>query len=220
MRVSISLTRHGWAGGPSRIRAAPPETPPAAEDAGLDTVWVADHLLQVEPGADRSEPILEAGTTLGFLAARTERGRLGGRVSPVTYRPPALLIKAVSTLDALSGGRARFGVGAGYHEEEARAFGLPLPPTAERFAVLEDTLRLAHRMFASDAGPFAGTRIRAERPVNVPAPARRPPILVGGTGERRTLRLVASYADACNLFDIPDGGQTLRRKPDVLAPHR
>jgi F420-dependent oxidoreductase-like protein len=213
--MSLNVTDFSWPEGLAGLTTVAR----AADAAGFDALWVSDHLLQAAPGSAEDSPMLEAYTTLGYLAARTRRIALGTLVSAVTYRPPALLIKAVSTLDALSGGRARFGVGAGYHEEEARAFGLPLPPTAERFAVLEDTLRLAHRMFAGDAGPFAGTRIRAERPVNVPAPARRPPILVGGTGERRTLRLVASYADACNLFDIPDGGQTLRRKLDVLARH-
>jgi alkanesulfonate monooxygenase SsuD/methylene tetrahydromethanopterin reductase-like flavin-dependent oxidoreductase (luciferase family) len=216
MRVSISLTRHGWAGGPSRIRAALTETVTAAEDAGLDTVWVADHLLQVEPGADRSEPILEAGTTLGFLAARTERVRLGAMVSAVTFRPPALLIKAVTTLDALSGGRAWFGVGAGHAVDEAAAMGLPFPPTGERFDHLADTVALALRMWSGDDSPFEGRRTAAAAPLGSPRPIRRPPIMIGGTGERRTLPLVARHGDACNVFDIPDGGATVRHKLDVL----
>jgi alkanesulfonate monooxygenase SsuD/methylene tetrahydromethanopterin reductase-like flavin-dependent oxidoreductase (luciferase family) len=128
-----------------------------------------------------------------------------------------LLIKAVSTLDSLSGGRAWFGVGTGYDEREAAQMGLPLPAVAERYERLEDTLRLAHRMWADDDSPFAGTHVRAERPINRPVPARRPRILIGGSGEKRTLPLVARYADACNLPDIPDGGVTLRRKLDVLA---
>jgi alkanesulfonate monooxygenase SsuD/methylene tetrahydromethanopterin reductase-like flavin-dependent oxidoreductase (luciferase family) len=138
-------------------------------------------------------------------------------VTAVTFRPATLLIKAVTTLDVLSGGRAWLGVGAGYDEREAAEMGLPLPPMAERFERLEDTLRLAHQMWAGDESPFVGKHVRAERPVNSPNAARRPRILIGGSGERRTLPLVARYADACNLPDIPDGGVTLRRKMDVLA---
>ena len=140
-------------------------------------------------------------------------------MSAVTFRPPALLIKAVSTLDVLSGGRARLGVGAGYHAEEATNMGLPLPPTRERFEHLEDTLRLARQMFDGDDSAFTGQRHRLARPINRPAPRHRPSILVGGTGEQRTLRLVAEYADACNVFDIPDGGVTITRKLAVLAEH-
>ena len=144
--------------------------------------------------------------------------RLGAAVSAVTFRPPSLLIKAVTTLDVLSGGRAWFGVGAGYHEDEASAMELPLPPVAERFERLEDTLRLALQMWSGDSAPFHGRRHHLERPVGNPLPLARPhpPILIGGMGERKTLRLVAQYADACNLFDIPDGGKTIRRKLDVL----
>jgi alkanesulfonate monooxygenase SsuD/methylene tetrahydromethanopterin reductase-like flavin-dependent oxidoreductase (luciferase family) len=142
-------------------------------------------------------------------------------VTGVTYRPPALLVKAVTTLDVLSGGRAWLGVGAGYHEEEARTMGLPLPPTAERFERLDETLRIAVQMWSGDDAPFEGTYYRLARPVNSPPPVRRPhpPILVGGMGERQTLRLVARYADACNLFDVPDGGKTIRHKLAVLAQH-
>ncbi|HEY6709409.1 MAG TPA: TIGR03560 family F420-dependent LLM class oxidoreductase, partial [Actinomycetota bacterium] len=165
--------------------------------------------------------MLEAYTTLGFLAARTERVRLGTMVTGVTFRPPALLVKAVTTLDVLSGGRAWLGLGAGYHGEEAEAMGLPLPPTAERFERLEETLAIAMRMWAGDETPFAGEHYRLQRPAASPPPLRRPhpPVLIGGTGERKTLRLVARYADACNLFDIPDGGATVKHKLEVLARH-
>jgi alkanesulfonate monooxygenase SsuD/methylene tetrahydromethanopterin reductase-like flavin-dependent oxidoreductase (luciferase family) len=165
--------------------------------------------------------MLETYTTLGFLAARTTRVQFGALVSPVTFREPAVLIKSVTTLDVLSGGRAWLGIGAGYQADEAAAMGLPLPPQAERFDRLEETLRLAAHMWAGDTAPFHGTYYRLDEPVARPLPVRRPhpPILVGGTGERRTLRLVAQYADACNVFDIPDGGTTVRRKLDVLARH-
>jgi alkanesulfonate monooxygenase SsuD/methylene tetrahydromethanopterin reductase-like flavin-dependent oxidoreductase (luciferase family) len=165
--------------------------------------------------------MLEAYTTLGYLAARTDRIRLGTMVTGVTFRPPALLIKAVTTLDVLSGGRAWLGVGAGYHSDEAQAMGLPLPPRRERFDVLADTLALARQMWAGERRPFAGATLKLGDPVGSPLPISRPgpPILVGGMGESRTLPLVARYADACNLFDIPDGGQTIRHKLSVLASH-
>jgi F420-dependent oxidoreductase-like protein len=165
--------------------------------------------------------MLEAYTTLGFLVAQTERVRLGALVTAVTFRPPALLIKAVTTLDVLSGGRVWLGIGAGYHEQEARAMGLALSPPRERFQRLEETLRLALQMWSGDDAPFEGTHYRLTQPLNIPNALRRPhpPILVGGMGERQTLRLVARYADACNLFDIPDGGKTVAHKLAVLARH-
>jgi F420-dependent oxidoreductase-like protein len=221
MRLSISITDFSWPSGPARLGPALERVVRRADDAGLDTVWVADHLIQAAPGSAPESEMLEAYTVLGFLAARTERVRLGTMVTAVTFRPPALLVKAVTTLDVLSGGRAWLGLGAGYHEDEARAMGLFLPPVAERFEHLEDTLRLALQMWSGDAAAFEGRRHRLERPVGSPTPLSRPhpPILVGGMGERKTLRLVARYGDACNLFDIPDGGATVRRKLEVLARH-
>ncbi len=192
----------------------------AADQAGVDTVWVVDHLLQADPTvAPDQRDMLEAYTTLGFLAAHTERVRLGTMVTAVTFRPPALLVKAVTTLDVLTGGRAWLGIGAGYHGDEARAMGLPLPAVAERFQRLEETLQIAIRLWAGDETPFDGAYYRLRHPVDVPGPAQRPhpPILISGTGERRALRLVAQYADACNVFDIPDGGQTVKHKLAVLA---
>jgi F420-dependent oxidoreductase-like protein len=219
MRVSISLTNYSWPDGlgPNLGRIVE-----AADQGGVDTVWVADHLIQADPTAPPGDTeMLEAYTTLGFLAARTERVRLGTMVTGVTFRPPALLVKAVTTLDVLSGGRAWLGLGAGYHGEEAEAMGLPLPPTAERFERLEETLAIAMRMWAGDESPFAEKHYRLQRPAGSPPPLRRPhpPVLIGGTGERKTLRLVARYADACNLFDIPDGGATVKHKLEVLARH-
>jgi F420-dependent oxidoreductase-like protein len=197
------------------------ETGRAADAAGVDTVWVADHLLQADPTHSLDDPTLEAYTTLGYLAAQTTRVHLGTLVTAVTYRPAALLLKAVTTLDVLSEGRAWLGIGAGYHQGEATALGLPLPPTQERFLTLEDTLRLALQMWADGPEPFHGDVLRLEQPINHPLPVSRlrPRILIGGTGEQRTLPLVARYADACNLFDIPDGGVTVHRKLDVLRRH-
>lgn len=219
MRLSMSVTNFSWPGGPDRIAAELDAVARRADDGGLDTLWVADHLIQFEPGTEPTEPMLEAGTALAHLAARTSRIRLGALVSPVTFRNPTLLVKSVTSLDVLSGGRAWFGVGAGYHQQEADMTGLALPPVADRFALLEDTLRLAHRMWAGDDTPFTGEHHRAARPLNRPPALTRPhpPILVGGTGERRTLPLVARYADACNVFDIPDGGATIRHKLAVLG---
>ncbi|TDE14958.1 LLM class F420-dependent oxidoreductase [Jiangella asiatica] len=218
MRVSISITNY-WPGEAQHEQLA--RVVRTADESGIDSVWVADHLIQGDPVASIDDPMLEAYTVLGYAAAQTERVRLGCMVSPVSYREPALLIKAVTTLDVLSGGRAWFGVGAGYQGEEAGMMGLPLPPTAERFERLEELLRLARQMWAGDDAPFEGRHYRLERPVNAPNSVRRPhpPILVGGMGEKHTLRLVAQYADACNLPDIPDGGETVRHKLDVLARH-
>jgi alkanesulfonate monooxygenase SsuD/methylene tetrahydromethanopterin reductase-like flavin-dependent oxidoreductase (luciferase family) len=213
MRASISLTAFPDGGAlVDHLR----DVVRVADEAGIDTVWIADHLLQADPSLPPDAPVPEALTTLGFLAATSRRVRLGAMVSPVHLRAPALLIKAVTTLDVLSGGRAWLGLGAGYAVDEAAATGVPLPPAAERYAQLADALELARRMFAGDASPFAGRRTTASGPVNRPLPVRRPPILVGGTGERRTLPLVARYADACNLFDVPDGGATVRGRLDLL----
>jgi F420-dependent oxidoreductase-like protein len=222
MRVSIGVMNFSWPGGPRRLGPELARLARAADGAGVDTVWVGDHLLQADPTAAPGQTeMLEAYTTLGFLASQTERVRLGTMVTGVTFREPALLVKAVTTLDVLSGGRAWLGIGAGYHQEEARAMGLPLPPVAERFQRLEETLRIAAQMWAGDGAPFEGVHYRLGRPVGSPQPLQRPhpPVLIGGTGERRTLRLVAEYADACNLFDIPDGGRTVTHKLAVLARH-
>jgi alkanesulfonate monooxygenase SsuD/methylene tetrahydromethanopterin reductase-like flavin-dependent oxidoreductase (luciferase family) len=202
VRVSINITNYSWHGD---LAAGLSTVAQAADAGGIDTLWVSDHLVQADPTAAPGETeMLEAYTALGFLAGRTARVRLGAMVSPVFFRAPSLLIKGVTTLDVLSGGRAWLGLGAGYQEEEAKAMGLTMPPTAERFDQLERTLELANEMWAGGASP---------------QPVARPPILIGGMGERRTLRLVARYADACNLFDIPDGGRTIRHKLDVLARH-
>jgi alkanesulfonate monooxygenase SsuD/methylene tetrahydromethanopterin reductase-like flavin-dependent oxidoreductase (luciferase family) len=202
MRISISVTDYSW---PERLSGELAQVARAADEAGLDTVWIPDHLLQAAPGSDPDSAMLEAYTTLGYLAAVTQRVRLGTLVTAVTYRPPAILVKAVTTLDVLSGGRAWLGLGAGYHEEEARRFAVPLPAVKERFDALETALETALAMWKDTSPP--------------PASRPHPPILIGGTGERRTLPLVARYADACNLFDIPDGGATVRHKLDVLARH-
>jgi F420-dependent oxidoreductase-like protein len=217
MDVSVSITAYPSGG----IPAALADLGQAADDLGLHTVWATDHLIQADPSAAITDPMLEAYAVLSFLAATTRRIRLGAMVSPVTYRPPALLIKTVTTLDVLSAGRAWLGLGAGYQETEARNMGLPLPASRQRFEHLSDTVRLAAQMWRDDTTAFHGFHARLEHPVNSPLPVTtpHPPVLIGGTGEQRTLRLVAEYADACNLFDIPDGGVTIRHKLAVLRDH-
>ena len=222
MRVSINVTNYSWPSGALHLPADLATIAGAAEQAGLDTLWVSDHMVQADPTAGPHErDMLEAYTVLGYLAGRTSRIRLGAMVSAVTFREPAVLVKAVTTLDVLSGGRAWLGIGAGYHGAEAEAMGLPQPPIRERFERLEETLQIAERMWQQDCSAFAGAHYRLGEPVGVPAPITgpRPPVLIGGAGEKRTLRLVAQYADACNLFDIPDGGQTVRHKLDILRQH-
>jgi F420-dependent oxidoreductase-like protein len=161
-----------------------------------------DHLFQIASIARPEEDMLEAYTTLGFLAACTSRVRLGTLVTGVHYRHPGVLVKQVTTLDVLSGGRAWLGIGAGWYERESRGLGVPFPPLGERFARLEETLRIAHHMWRPDTSPFYGKHFQLAEPLCSPLPISqpRPPILVGGGGERKTLRLVARYADACNLF--------------------
>ncbi|HZP30853.1 MAG TPA: TIGR03560 family F420-dependent LLM class oxidoreductase [Acidimicrobiia bacterium] len=218
MKLSINVTNYSWPGGDAGLASSLAHVASAAEAAGVDTVWVADHLLQADPTSEVHEPMLEAYTTLGYLAAATRRVRLGTMVSAASVRPAALLVKAVTTLDVLSGGRAWLGIGAGYQADEAESLGLPFPSTAERFDRLEETIRLALQMWAGDERPFRGRQLVLGRPISRPSPIgdRRPRLLIGGTGERRTIPLVARYADACNFFDIPDGGTTVRAKLDAL----
>jgi F420-dependent oxidoreductase-like protein len=221
MRVSLNMTNYSWPDEAAHLGSRIEQVVRTADDGGLDTVWVSDHLFQADPTSTPEAEMLEAYTTLGFLAAHTTRVRLGAMVTAATYRAPSLLVKAVTTLDVLSGGRAWLGIGAGYQEQEARAMGLFLPPTRERFERLDETLQLAIQMWAGDDAPFVGTHYQLERPINSPQSVTRPhpPILIGGMGEQKTLRLVARYADACNLFDVPDGGKTITRKLSVLADH-
>jgi F420-dependent oxidoreductase-like protein len=221
MRLSLSVTNYSWPGGHPGLGSELARIARAADAGGLDTLWVTDHLIQADPTSIPDSEMLEAYTTLGFLAAETRRVRLGTMVTGVTFRPPSLLIKAVTTLDVISGGRAWLGLGAGYQEDEARAMDLPLPPVGERFERLRETLDLATQMWQGNSSPFEGRHYRLERPVNNPPPVTKPhpPLLIGGMGERKTLRLVAEYADACNLFDIPDEGKTIRHKLGVLARH-
>jgi F420-dependent oxidoreductase-like protein len=187
----------------------------AADEAGFERISVMDHLWQIRGIGPPEHEMLEAYTALGFLAGHTRRAKLLTLVTGVVYRDPGLLAKAVTTLDVLSGGRAILGIGAAWNEDEARGMGLLFPSTAERFERLEEALRICRQLFDGDETPFTGKHYRLGRPLNSPAPLSRLPILIGGGGERKTLRLVAQYADACNLFQTPQ----VRHKLDVLKQH-
>ena len=217
MKLGLHVSDFTWPNGPTSLRADLGRIAEAAETAGFDRISVMDHVWQIGVIGPPEHEMLEAYTTLGFLAARTERLDLMTLVTGVVYRDPGLLAKIVTTLDVLSGGRAWLGVGAAWNEEEARGLGLLFPPTAERFERLEETLQICLQMWSGDDAAYDGAHYHLRRTLNVPAALHRPhpPILIGGSGERKTLRLVAKYAQACNLFPSPD----LEHKLDVLRAH-
>jgi F420-dependent oxidoreductase-like protein len=205
MRLGLHYWNYSTPSDPAMIAATLAETAQIAEQAGVASFTVMDHFFQIdaaEGGSSADEPMLEGYTTLGYVAAKTERMTLGLLVTGVMYRYPGLLAKIVTTLDVLSGGRARLGIGASWYEREQRGLGVPVVPVAERLERLEETLRICLQMWSDDNGPFHGRHYQLAETLCVPAPIRRPrpPILIGGGGERKTLRLVARYADACNLF--------------------
>ena len=215
MRLGLQLPSFSYPGGPAAIGPTLVEIAQAAEAAGFASLWVMDHWFQLPENSGwggPEEPMLEAYTTLGFLARATDRIGLGPLVAGVHFRHPGALVKQATTLDVLSGGgRTTLGLGAGWYAREARGLGFPFPPPAERYARLEETLRIARAMLAGDRAPIAGDHYRLEEPINVPAPlsAGSPRILVGGNGPRRTAGLVARYADASNFLN-PDPGESRR----------
>jgi F420-dependent oxidoreductase-like protein len=192
----------------------------AADEAGFASLWVMDHFFQISTVGPAENEMLEGYSALAYLAGQTRRVKLGTLVTGVIYRHPGLLVKTVTTLDVLSGGRAYLGIGAAWNEQEARGLGVPFPPLKERFERLEEALQIAHQMWAGSRVPFSGRHYQLGDPLNSPPALSRPhpPILIGGTGERKTLRLVAQYADACNLF-ARMGADTLTAKLDVLKRH-
>ena len=202
MEIGLHVANFTWPGGPGAIAEQLTRVVTTAEDVGFGRVSVMDHVWQIGPLGPPEEPMLEAYTTLGYLAARTSRVELLAWVTAVSYRDPGLLAKIISTLDVLSNGRAWLGIGAAWNGEESDGLGLFFPPTAERFERLEETLRICLQMWSDDDGPFEGRHYQLGRTLNSPQPLRRPhpPILIGGGGEKKTLRLVAQYAQACNLF--------------------
>ena len=222
MRFGLQINQFTWPGGAAAIGPTLARVARTADEAGFDSIWVMDHFFQIRQNGPPEAPMLEGQTALGFLAAHTERARIGLMVGGVHYRAPGLWIKAATTLDVLSGGRAWFGIGAAWNVHESKGLGFEFPPLRERFELLEDTLRMAHEMWSGGSGThgaFEGTRTTATHLINSPQSLSRPrvPILVGGGGERKTLRLVARYADACNLFGRDP--EAFRRKLDVLREH-
>ena len=217
MKVGLHIADFTWDGGPPELGPRLGEIARRAEEAGVDRISVMDHVWQIGHLGPPEHEMLEAYTALGFLAAATSRVKLLTVVTAVVYREPGLLAKAVTTLDVVSGGRAMLGIGAAWNEDEARGLGLFFPPLAERYERLEEALRICQQMWSDDDGPFEGKHYHLARTLNSPQALSRPhpPILIGGQGERKTLLLVARYADACNLFDSPE----LARKLDVLREH-
>jgi F420-dependent oxidoreductase-like protein len=220
MKLGLHIAATDWAGGAGRLGATLAEVVEAAEAAGFDAISVVDHVWQhpIMGGPEADE--LECYTTLAFLAANTERAMLTAMVTGVHFRHPAVLAKMVTTLDVLSGGRAWLGIGSGHYEEETRGLGIPFPPQKERFEMLEETVQICLRMWSGERGderPFEGKHYRLERPLNLPQSLSRPhpPVMIAGDGERKTLALVARYADACSLRPKPE----LPKKLDVLREH-
>jgi F420-dependent oxidoreductase-like protein len=220
MKLGLQLNSFDWSGGPERFGEKLAQIGETAEEAGFNRIGVADHLWQhpIMGGPEANEP--ECYTTLAFLAANTERIGLTAMVSGIHFRHPAVLVKSVTTLDVLSGGRAHFGVGSGHYEEETKGLGIPFPPQAERFEMLEETLQIALQMWSGERGderPFEGEYYTLDRPLNLPQSLSRPhpPIMIAGEGEKKTLRLVARYADACSLRPGPQ----VPEKLDVLRRH-
>ncbi|MFN8518309.1 MAG: LLM class F420-dependent oxidoreductase [Chloroflexota bacterium] len=221
MKVGLQVSSFTWPGGDAAIGPTLARIARQADEVGFDSLWVMDHLFQIRSVGAPEEPMLEGLTTLGYLAAHTSRIRLGLMVGGIHYRHPGVWLKAVTTLDVLSGGRAWFGIGAAWNEEESRGLGIPMPVLADRFELLEDTLRLVRDGWAGPHGTeraFQGHATNATRILNSPQALSRPrpPILVGGGGELRTLRLVARYADACNVFGTPE---QVAHKYAVLRGH-
>lgn len=220
MRLGLSIAVFDNPGGDAGIVPAFARTVRAAEAAAFASFWVMDHFFQIPPIGAAEQPMLEGYAALSYAAALTERISLGTLVTGVTYRHPGVLVKTVTTLDVLSGGRAWLGIGAGWFEREHLALGVPFPPTSERFERLDETLRIAKQMWSGETGPFVGEHYRLDETLCRPLPLARPhpPIVIGGGGEKKTLKLVARYADACNLT-VMGGIDEVARKLDVLRAH-
>jgi F420-dependent oxidoreductase-like protein len=221
MKFGLQINNFTWPGGAEAIGPTLARVTRAADDAGFDSIWVMDHFFQIRGGGPPEAPMLDGMTALGFMAAHSEKARIGLMVGGIHYRAPGLWIKAHTTLDVLTGGRAWFGIGAAWNEEESVALGFPMPPLRERFEWLEDTLQMAYGMWSGGSGSgerFEGRQVTATRLLNSPQAISRPrvPIMIGGGGEQKTLRLVAQYADACNVFGGPE---RIAHKYAVLREH-
>jgi F420-dependent oxidoreductase-like protein len=221
MRLGLQVSYFSWPEAPDSIGPTFGRIARNAEEAGLVSLWVMDHFFQIGTIGPPELDMLEGYTALAFAAGQTSRIELGTLVTGVTYRHPGLLAKTVTTLDVLSGGRAWLGIRAAWNEWEHRGLGVPFPSTGERFERLEEALQICLQMWEGDDSPYAGKHYQLDRPLNVPQSLRRPhpPILIGGGGEKKTLRLVAQYADACNLFDLGLGPEGIPRKLDIIRRH-
>ena len=220
MRLGLQVPIFTWPNGQSQLGKTFGEIAERADKAGLYSMWVMDHFFQIGSAGPPENEMLEGWMALAFAAGKTSRIKLGTLVTGITYRYPGILVKTATTLDVLSQGRAYFGVGAAWNEEEHQGLGVPFPPLAERFERLEETLQIALQMWAGDDKPYQGKHYQLARPLNSPQSVQRPhpPILIGGSGERKTLRLVAQYGDACNL-SARMGKQVLQHKLDILREH-
>lgn len=222
MHIGLQIPSFKYPGGTAAIRPKLKEIVTTAEEGGFYSLWVMDHFYQIKGlfGEAYTDPMLEAYTTLGYFAGLTEKAHLGVLVTGVIYRHPAVLMKMVNTLDVLSGGRAYLGIGAAWYETEAKGYGIPYPSTAERFEQLEDNLRLAKALWESDETAFEGKHFTAPAITNNPRPLSKPhpPIMIGGTGPKKTLRMVAQYADACNIGDWV-GAEAMQKALDALKEH-
>ncbi|MEA2623178.1 MAG: hypothetical protein QOH61_2088 [Chloroflexota bacterium] len=221
MKLGLQISSFTWPGGPEALAPTLAQIVRTADEVGFDSIWVMDHFFQIRGVGAAEEPMLEGFTTLGYAAALTKRARIGLMVGGIHYRQPALWLNAATTLDVLTGGRSYFGIGAAWNQEESEALGFAFPDLRDRFRMLEDTLQYVLAGWTGDMGtqePFIGKQVQAGRVLNSPQALSRPhpPILIGGGGEQKTLRLVAKYADACNIFGSPDN---LRRKYEILEEH-
>jgi F420-dependent oxidoreductase-like protein len=220
MKIGLQIIDFAWQGAPTTIAPILSSIARRAEDAGFDSLWAMDHFFQVLRLGNLTDPILEAYTALAFVAAQTSRLELGVMVTSVTHRHPGVLLKTITTLDVLSGGRAWLGLGTGWYEQEHLGLGIPFPPLKERYERLEETLQVAHLMWSGETTAYHGTHYTLTETLNSPPALTRPhpPILIGGSGETKTLPLVARYADACNFF-ASAGEESLRRKLEILKAH-
>jgi F420-dependent oxidoreductase-like protein len=218
MKIGLQVPSFTWPEGPAQMADRLAEIARAAERAGFYSLWVMDHLFQISVNGPPEQEMLEGYCTLGYLAALTKKVKLGTLVTGVIYRYPGILVKAATTLDVLSNGRAYFAVGAAWNEQEAKGLGIPFPPIGVRFELLEEALQIAKQMWSENNGRYDGKHNHLEQTLCSPQPLSRPhpPILIGGSGERKTLRLVAQYADACNLYGTP---ATVKAKLAVLKAH-
>lgn len=220
MRLGLQVPNFTWPNGQENLGDTFGLVAERAERAGLYSLWVMDHFFQIRAVGPAENEMLEGWSALAFAAGRTNRIKLGTMVTGVTYRHPGLLVKTATTLDVLSHGRAYLGIGAAWNEQEHLGLGVPFPPLKERFELLEETLQVALQMWSGDDEPYNGKHLHLARPLNNPNSVRRPhpPILIGGTGEQKTLRMVAQYGDACNLF-ARLGNDALQHKLEVLQKH-